>query len=96
MGDMSRSAQKSVQGAIAATAVSLMTKIGKRHLILVNNGAKTVYVRFNDTGVATVSDFPLVSGRSMVMDSDPGSVIYCVSTICGGADATTVNFVAWN
>jgi hypothetical protein len=85
----------SVQGVISATAASAATVIGRRHVILVNVGAKTAFLRLNDK-TATVSDFPLLSGASITLDSSEGSEIYSVVTICGGADATTINYLAFN
>jgi len=85
----------SVQGQIAATPVSAETKIGRRHVVLVNSGAKTVYIRLNDRP-ASVSDFPIGAGKSATLDCDSGSVIYSVTTICAGADATTVDYLGWN
>jgi hypothetical protein len=85
----------SVQGVIAATAVSAVKVIGRRHVILVNVGAKTAFIRLNDA-TATVSDFPLLSGASITLDSSEGSEIYSVVTICTGAEATTVNYLAFN
>ena len=96
MSDISAKAQKSVQGTIAVTAASIMTKIGKRHLVLVNTGLNTAYIRLNDSALATVSDFPLGAGKAIAMDSDEGSILYSVSAICSGALATTITYLAWN
>ena len=85
----------SVQGTISATAASAVTKIGRRHILLKNNGSKTVYVRLNDK-TATTSDFAIVAGATVTLDCNFGDVIYSVVTICGGADATTLNYLAWN
>jgi len=85
----------SIQGVIAATATSAVTKIGRRHCILVNVGAKTAFIRLNDA-TATVSDFPLLAGTSVTLDTDQGSQIYSVVTICTAAESTTVNYLAFN
>ena len=85
----------SVQGVIAATATSASTKIGKKHCILVNTGAKTVYIRLNDTA-ALATDPPIYAGGSVTLDSSEGCKIYSVQTICGGADVTNVSYLAWN
>ena len=87
--------QPSVQGVISAAVASAVTIIGRRHVVLVNTGAKTVFIRLNDA-TATVSDFPIASGASVTLDSSEGSEIYSVVTICGGADATTVSYLAFN
>jgi hypothetical protein len=85
----------SVQGVISATAASAVKVIGRRHVVLVNTGAKTVFIRLNDA-VAVVTDFPIAAGASVTLDSSEGSEIYSVVTICGGADATTVSYLAFN
>lgn len=85
----------SVQGVANVTAASSTTKIGRRHLVLVNSGAKTAYIRLNTTGAVT-TDFPVLSGKSVTLDCDEGSEIYSVSAICGGADVTTLDYLAWN
>lgn len=87
--------QPSVQGTINATAASAVTKIGRRHIVLVNSGAKTVYIRLNDA-TALTTDFPLGAGADITLDASEGDVIYSVVTICAGADVTTVNYLAWN
>jgi hypothetical protein len=97
MSDISSKAQMSVQGTITVGfAASVMTKIAKRHLLLKNTGAKTAFIRLNDSADAAVTDFPLVAGGSISLDSDAGSIIYSVSAICGGADNSTLVYLGWN
>jgi len=85
----------SVQGVISVTAASAVTVIGRRHVILVNVGAKTAFLRLNSTP-AVVADFPLLSGASITLDSSEGDEINKIAAICGGADATTINYLAFN
>jgi len=85
----------SVQGIKSVTAVSATTFIGRRHIVLVNSGAKTAFLRFNGP-LAVVTDFPLGSGKSVTLDCDLGSEIYSVSAICAGAEVTTIDYLAWN
>ena len=87
--------QPSKQGVIAATAVSAVTVIGRRHVILVNVGAQTAFIRLNEA-TAAVTDFPLLAGTSVTLDSSEGSEIYSVVTICTGVLATTINYLAFN
>lgn len=87
--------QPSKQGTIAATAASLETKIGRRHCVLINSGAKTAFIRLNDRP-GLVTDFPLLSGKSITIDCDEGSEIYSVTTICTAAEDTSVDYLAWN
>ena len=96
MSDMSPKAKASAQGVISATAASLITKIGKQHLSLKNIGAQTVYIRLNDSADATTSDYPLAAGATLQLDSGECSLIYSISTICGGGLATTVAYIGWN
>ena len=96
MSDISPKARVSVQGTFSATQANLITKIGRRHLILRNTGAQTVYVRLNDSAVATTSDFPIVAGLTVTLDCGPESLIYSVSTICAAGLATSVPYIGWN
>lgn len=86
--------QVSKQGVANVTAASSTTVVGRRHLVLVNSGSKTCFLRLNGTG-ALVTDFPLASGKSVTMDCGEGDEIYSVSAICGGADVTTLDYLAW-
>jgi len=74
---------------------SATTKLGRVNVILTNSGAKTLYLRLNQDG-ATVSDFPLVSGATRQLTASYGRVIYSVAAICGGADDTTLDYLAWD
>lgn len=96
MSDINQFARKSVQGTISASGTSAMTKISRRHLIMRNNGSKTAFIRLNDDSDAAVTDMAVPSGVTLTFDCDAGSMIYCVTTICTGAETTTLNYIAWN
>jgi hypothetical protein len=94
--DVGPDARESKNGVISATAANGVTIIGKRHVLLANEGAKTVYLRVNSTSIATVSDFPLLAGRAIALDTSDTSVINNVRYICGGADVTSIYYLAWD
>lgn len=85
----------SVQGSAAITAASSTTMIGRRNVLLKNSGAKTVFIRLND-GEAVVTDFPLVTTGERELRAGDNSVIYSISAICGGADASTLDYLAFD
>lgn len=94
--DIGPDARESQNGVISATNVNGVTVIGKKHVLLANEGSKTVYIRVNSTSIATVSDFPLLAGRAISLDVSDPNVIANVRYICGGADATSIYYLAWD
>jgi len=95
-GDISPNAKESVQGTISATDAAAVTIIAKAHVVLVNNGANTVRIRFNSTNAATTSDFALVKDASVTVDATPGNQIHQIGTICAAAETASVVYIAWN
>lgn len=87
--------QPSVQGVQNVTIITSTVYVGRRHCVIVNSGAATCYLRLNGPS-ATVSDFPVGSGKSLTLDCDSGDEIHSISAICGGADVTTLSYLAWN
>lgn len=85
----------SVQGVMTVTAATATIKIGRRNLILTNSGSKTVFIRFNGPD-AVVTDFPLLTLKSFQFNCNEGDGVYSVSAICGGADNSTLDYIAWN
>lgn len=66
------------------------------HVFISNEGSKTVYLSLQqnqDNGdVVTTSDFYLKTGEYMLLD---GHKFSRLRYVCGGADSSTLRFLAW-
>jgi len=84
-------------GTISATQTEQKIDIDARHLLLINDGANTVYISITQTGetakTATTSDFPLKKGEAWLLDSD--RTIDQISLICAAAETASVRYAGW-
>lgn len=83
-------------GVLNATAAPATLEFNADHIFISNEGAKTVYLslqQHQDSGEeVSVSDFYLKTGEYMLLD---GHKFARLRYVCGGADATTLRFIAW-
>lgn len=86
----------SVQGAAAITVASSKTIIGRRFLRIVNTGSKVAYLRLNAVADAAVTDCPVAVNEVVQINTAENSRVYSFSAICGGADNTTLTYLAWD
>ena len=88
------------QTALAVTDTATEKKIDSRHLLLVNDGSKTVYVQAEQgtdfpgqvTATAT-SFFSIAAGEHLLMDAELPFKAF--SVICAVGEISTIRWAAW-
>lgn len=87
-------------GTLAITDEATETKVDCRHLLLVNDGIKTVYIKVEqgaDYPEQVTADaggyFSMTSGESLLLDAE--LEVKAFSLICGAGNSTSVRWAGW-
>lgn len=82
----------SKQGTISATDVEGSTRIGQKHVVVINDGTNEVYIKFNTSTAATTSDFKLEAGEALGLDST--DQIDNIRYICAAAETASIRIIS--